>query len=358
MELLITSPFGLGSLLAQELKKLWFQPYGTFASGSFLRTDMQGMMTINLRSRLANKVFIQLAEGKAETFDQLFDLVKKSDYGQFLSNTKISLKVQTKHSQLSSSRSIQSIAHKALLESIQQFGQEREEVSELLLVIDKNLAKLYLNSSGPALHQRGYRLQTGTAPIKENLAAALLLLANWRFKSPLLDPFCGSGTIAIEAALLARNIAPGRWRSFAFEQFKNFEAWTFEAIKQEAKAKEFHGKYQISAFDKDTKMLAIAKANAEKAGVADTIHFEVKDFLKADFPAEESSWLITNPPYGKRLNTQDLAPLYEKLLASYQGNWQWGYITSYPLAPMGKDTWNEKKLFNGDEECSFWWRKK
>lgn len=185
---------------------------------------MQGMMTINLRSRLANKVFIQLAEGKAETFDQLFDLVKKSDYGQFLSNTKISLKVQTKHSQLSSSRSIQSVAHKALLESIQQFGQENQEVSELLLVIDKNLAKLYLNSSGPALHQRGYRLQTGTAPIKENLAAALLLLANWRFKSPLLDPFCGSGTIAIEAALLARNIAPGRWRSFAFEQFKNFEA--------------------------------------------------------------------------------------------------------------------------------------
>ncbi|PZM87253.1 MAG: hypothetical protein DLD55_02295, partial [candidate division SR1 bacterium] len=175
MELLITSPFGLGSLLAQELKKLGFQPYGTFASGSFLRTDMQGMMTINLRSRLANKVFIQLAEGKAETFDQLFDLVKKSDYGQFLSNTKISLNVQTKHSQLSSSRSIQSVAHKALLESIQQFGQERDEVSELLLVIDKNLAKLYLNSSGPALHQRGYRLQTGTAPIKENLAASLLL---------------------------------------------------------------------------------------------------------------------------------------------------------------------------------------
>ncbi|PZM86629.1 MAG: class I SAM-dependent RNA methyltransferase, partial [candidate division SR1 bacterium] len=81
-------------------------------------------------------------------------------------------------------------------------------------------------------------------------------------------------------------------------------------------------------------------------------------FLKADFPAEESSWLITNPPYGKRLNTQDLAPLYEKLLASYQGNWQGGFITSYPLAPMEKDTWNEKKLFNGDEECSFWWRKK
>lgn len=182
------------------------------------------MMKINFRSRLANKVFIQLAEGRAENFDELFALVKNSTYSQYLSNTKLTLKVQMKHSQLSSTRSIQSVAHKALLESIHHFGQETEEVSELLLVIEKNIAKLYLNTSGAALHQRGYRIQTGTAPIKENLAAALLLLANWRFKSPLLDPFCGSGTIAIEAALLGRNIAPGSWRSFAFEKFKNFEA--------------------------------------------------------------------------------------------------------------------------------------
>lgn len=121
---------------------------------------MQGMMTINLRSRLANKVFIQLAEGKAETFDQLFDLVKKSDYGQFLSNTNLSFKVQSKHSQLSSLRTIQSVAHKALLESIAHFGKEEASASELFLNIENDIASLYLNTSGTALHQRGRRKQT------------------------------------------------------------------------------------------------------------------------------------------------------------------------------------------------------
>lgn len=121
---------------------------------------MQGLMKINLRSRLANKVYLQIAEGQAETFDQLFDLVKKSDYEQFLSNTKLSLKVQSKHSQLSSLRTVQSVAHKAVLESITSFGKEEENASELFLNIENNIASLYLNSSGAALHQRGRRKQT------------------------------------------------------------------------------------------------------------------------------------------------------------------------------------------------------
>ncbi len=104
-------------------------------------------------------------------------------------------------------------------------------------------------------------------------------------------------------------------------------------------------------------MLALAKANADKAGVADTIYFEAKDFLKTTFPAKETSWLITNPPYGKRLITTDISALYEKLLASYQEFWQGGFISSYQLPHLKKEEWNEKKLFNGDEECSFWRKK-
>lgn len=318
---------------------------------------MQGMMTINLRSRLANKVFIQLAEGKAETFDQLFDLVKKSDYGQFLSNTNLSFKVQSKHSQLSSLRTIQSVAHKALLESIAHFGKEEASASELFLNIENDIASLYLNTSGTALHQRGRRKQTWAAPLKENLAVALLLLAGWKFKAPLFDPFCGSGTIAIEAALLAKNIAPGLKRNFAFQQFKNFESWAFELMKSEASKKRFEGKYQIFAFDKDSEMIRIVKANAQEAGVAELIHFEHKDFLDFDFPSMEKSRLITNPPYGKRLRGQDLDLLYQKLILSFQGERFGGRISTRQTWGLDTSYWSEKKLFNGNEKCSFIWRK-
>ena len=125
-----------------------------------------------------------------KNFDQLFEIIKKSDYGQRSSNSNISLKVTSHHSQLSAQRAIQSVAHKALLEGITHFSKEQEYTEELLLLIEKDQATLLLNSSGPSLHQRGYRPQTGLAPLKANLAAALVLLSRWKFKSPLIDPFC------------------------------------------------------------------------------------------------------------------------------------------------------------------------
>lgn len=318
---------------------------------------MHGMMKINFWSRIANKVFIQLCKDEARTFDQLFDLIKNSSYSQYLSNTHIELKVQTKSSQLSSVRSIQSVAHKALLESIKNFGDEASRITELLLTLENNSATLYLNTSGTALHQRGYRKQTGDAPLKENLAVALLLLAGRRFKSPLIDPFCGSWTIAIEAALLAKNIAPGSWRKFAFEQFKNFENWSFQEIKTEAEKKIFDGNYKIFAYDYDPKMISLAKSNAETANVEDCIHFEQKDFLKSEFSLNETSRMITNPPYGKRLKTQDLEELYHKLKKSFTGFLAGGRISSFPMQDMKKEFRKEKKLFNGNEKCSFWQKK-
>ncbi len=357
MQLLITCPYGLWSLLAHELKKLWFNPENTFQTWTFINTDMHGMMKINYWSRIANKVFIQLCKDEARTFDQLFDLIKNSSYSQYLSNTHIELKVQTKSSQLSSVRSIQSVAHKALLESIKNFGDEASRITELLLTLENNSATLYLNTSGTALHQRGYRKQTGDAPLKENLAVALLLLAGRRFKSPLIDPFCGSWTIAIEAALLAKNIAPGSWRKFAFEQFKNFENWSFQEIKTEAEKKIFDGNYKIFAYDYDPKMISLAKSNAETAKVEKYIHFEQKDFLKSELLSNESSRIITNPPYGKRLKIQDLEALYSKLKKSFTDALAGGWITSFPMQDMKKEFRKEKKLFNGNEKCSFWQKK-
>lgn len=357
MQLLITCPYGLWSLLASELKKLWFQPQNTFETGTFVPTDMHGMMNINLWSRIANKVYIQLCEWETKTFDQLFDLIKHSNYEQYLSNTQLSIKTQSKNSQLSSLRTIQSIAHKALLDSMVHFWKEEPRIAELFLSLDHNKAALYLNTSWAALHQRSWRKQTWLAPLKENLATALLLLAWWKFKSPLIDPFCGSGTIAIEAALLAKNHAPGLQRNFAFEQFKNFEAWAFQQLKIEAETKQFKGNYQIFAYDHDPKMIAIAKENAKQAGVAELIHFEQKDFLKTDYHFSEKFWIVTNPPYGKRLENQNLDLLYTKLKNQFKDLAFWGWISSHTMQDMKKELRNEKKLFNGNESCSFWSRK-
>ena len=357
MRLLITSPFWLGGLLAHEIKKMWYQPESTFQTGTFVNCDMRGMMAINYYSRIANKVYIQLIEWKVSTFDELFNLIKASNYAQFLSNTNVSLKVETKHSLLSSTRAVQSVSHKALLESIHHFWVEEKYTDDLLLIIDHNIAKLYLNTSWSALYQRGYRKEVGEAPLKENLAAALLILSWWKVKTPLIDPFCWSWTIPIEAALLAKNIAPWKWRRFNFEHFKNFENKNFSTIKEEAKSKEFSWDYSITAYDIDSNMIKIAKTNAENAWIWNIISFKQSDFLKSAVTIQWKSWIICNPPYGKRLQDNKLPILYKKLEDIFKDDIYWGRISSYRYSLKDSSIWNEKKLYNWAEECTFYWKK-
>lgn len=356
MKLLVTCPFWLWSLLAHELKKLWFSPDSTFQTWTFVTTDMKWMMKINYHSRLANKVYLQLTEWKTTNFDELFNLIKKSNYSQYLSNTNVSIKVESKNSSLSSTRAIQSVSHKALLESISRFWIEGKHTNDLLLIITHDITKLYLNTSWSALYQRGYRKEVGEAPLKENLAAALLILSWWKFKYPLIDPFCWSGTIAIEAALMARNIAPWSWRKYSFENFKNFEIWNFSTIKKEAKEQEYSWEYRISAYDIDPKMVRIAESNAKNAWILDLISFKQIDFFDINFPYEWKSWIVCNPPYGKRLNEERLSQIYEKLENSLNHTTYWWWISSYPYKPKNLSNWWNKKLYNWAEECIFYWR--
>jgi 23S rRNA G2445 N2-methylase RlmL len=180
--------------------------------------------------------------------------------------------------------------------------------------------------------------------LKENLAAAMVLLSGWKFTAPLRDPFCGSGTVLIEAAMLAKNIAPGMKRNFAFQQFENYDSALRDTLLKEAKAKEFQGAYQLFGSDTNAQVLAYAKENAERAGVAEYISRKEADFsaVNGSFPAilrEEKNlistipfWLLTNPPYGKRLNTnENLHPLYHQLAAFLQQKETFGgVISSFP----------------------------
>ena len=161
-----------------------------------------------------------MGEKEVTTFDELFDFVQSLSWKKYLQTDNISIKAISKTSQLSSERTIQSIVHKAILQSYSP-SQDDHFSEEIMVYLEHNHAKVMLNTSGVSLHQRGYRTQAGIAPLKENIAAAIVLLAGWKFKTPLIDPCCGSGTIPIEAAMIAKNIAPGLQRTFAFQYFKN-----------------------------------------------------------------------------------------------------------------------------------------
>ena len=193
--------------------------------------------------------------------------------------------------------------------------QELERLEIQVLMIN-DTARIMLNTSGPALHMRGYRTEAGEAPIKESLAAALVLLSGWKFKEPFYDPFCGSGTIAIEALMIARNIAPGLKRKFAFEGLKLIDWETAENERALARKKRFDGDYKIFASDIDPEIIAIAEANAMRAGQSGRIEFSVSDIREFVAESEDTplrGTVVTNPPYNERLKDEHIGSLYKNM---------------------------------------------
>ncbi len=311
------------------------------------------MMTINLWSRIASKVYVQLQEWvTVETFDQLFTLTQAIDRTQWLPATEY-LVVNAFHYQstLMSEKSIQSIVHKAILTQLTtswtSLPKPTKDPYEIMVQIINNQATFFLNTSWDALHKRGYRLDQWAASLKENVAAGLVLMSGRRRQQQMRDPCCGSGTICIEAAMIARNIAPGLLRVYAFEQFINYDESAFKKLYEEAQKKSYPDKsFAIFGSDIDLEMLEKSRANAERAGVADTITFFEHNVLKDSrfqisdsrdqiqenssinetsfsplqstsslFPSSSSPLvIITNPPYGKRLVVEWLKDLYRALI--------------------------------------------
>jgi putative N6-adenine-specific DNA methylase len=230
----------------------------------------------------------------------------------------------------------------------------------MILIID-NKVRVLLNTSGNALHMRGYRTQAWEAPIKESLAAALVLLSNWRFKENFFDPFCGSWTIAIEALMIAKNIAPWLRRAFAFEKLWLIDWETSENERALARKKTFEWDYWIYASDIDPEMVELAKENATRAWLAGQINFEQRDFK--ELLDKELYWtLVSNPPYWERLKEEDLKGMYNNIDKLFRLNPElWGWIISSYMefdSLVKKDTYKKRKLYNGWEKCYFWRRNK
>lgn len=384
MKVLVTCPFGLSSVLGTELKRLKLKPYNSFERGTYVDTDWKWIYQINLWSRIANKVFVSLWEWIVKDFDALFNTVAGLDWNSYIdSSSNITVQVVTKNSQLHSMRTIQSVAHKAVISGLHKptpnpslvkegkspfirrevdRGLIKKDKTTIYIHIENDVCQVFLNTSWASLHERWWRKHAWEAPLKENVAAGLILLSWWRFKQPLLDPCCGSGTFLIEAAMIARNIAPWLQRSFAFQQFKNFDEQLFQTLHEQAKDKQFEGKYQIIWCDQDFRMKDTVLENAKYVGVDDTITFQQKNFFNLDIISyqQEKLWIVSNPPYGKRLDSPTLSALYEKFAQDLKKDWVFGGIISSYFdfeKELNEKQWSKKRLYNWPDECAFWWKK-
>ena len=358
--LLITCPFGLSSILWKELKLLWYNPQDTFPTWTFIQGDKSAIYDINLRSRIANKVYLLLWESNTQTFDQLFDFVYSLDFWPYIQSwQKISISAHSQDSALTSIPSIQSISQKAIIKKIAQASFSDVDPDkpnfEIFIFLQNNICKIFINTSWISLHNRWYRQQALDAPIKENVAAWLVLLSWRKFSQAFYDPFCWSWTICIEAAMIAKNMPVWINRSFAFQDFPDFDSKLLQTVKEQALSKVFTAKtYQIFWSDIDPQAVKVSKQNANNAWVADTITFSQQDFLLLS----DLSWhIVSNPPYGKRLQDFDLSAIYshiDKLFSTW--NLTWWIISSYEWFQdmINKSDYSSKTIFNGADKCAFW----
>ena len=315
MQLLaITNP-GIESILNRELKNLGLKTTRTIPGGVEITGKMEAVMRANLHSRTANRIVARAAEFHASTFHELERRAKKVEWSRFVNRgSAVRFRVTCRKSRLYHSDAVAERFENVLVSSLNATVADRNQDedndgdAQLFIVrIADDICTVSADSSGELLHRRGYRQAIAKAPLRETLAAAMLAGSDWDMTSPLVDPMCGSGTIAIEAAMMARNIAPGGARTFAFEKWPDHDDAAFTRLRDEARAIE---KAEIAApivaSDRDAGAVEAARSNAERAGVLNNLVIEQRSLSAAEFP-ETPGWIVSNPPYGLRIG--ESAPL-------------------------------------------------
>ncbi|MDD3129361.1 MAG: class I SAM-dependent RNA methyltransferase [Candidatus Izemoplasmatales bacterium] len=364
-QLIATTTFGLEAIVKRELIDLGFEVVSTENGKVTFLSDIKGIVKANLWLRCADRVLLKVAEFKAVTFDELFDNTVKIDWSEYIpENGRFPVDGQSVKSTLFSISDSQAIVKKAIVEKLKkiykiQWFPEDGPVFNVKVSILKDIATLTIDTSGVALHKRGYRTNAVTAPLKETLAAALVSLSFWNKDRTLIDPFCGSGTIAIEAALMAKNIAPGLSRDFAFKTWPLIDESSYLEVTREAyKAIDNDTYLKIHCYDISEENIIAAQNNADEAGVADSITFEVKDFNDLKFQ-EDYSILITNPPYGERLSEkEEVTKLYQQMAKKLSNlkTWSMYVITSDKdfEVNFNRKADRKRKLYNGRIETMYY----
>ncbi|WP_088011404.1 THUMP domain-containing class I SAM-dependent RNA methyltransferase [Gottfriedia acidiceleris] len=358
--LIATAAMGIEALVAREIKSLGFEDVVVENGRVLFKADEDGIVKANLWLRTADRVKLRVGEFKATSFDELFEKTKALPWHMFIPrNGQFPVTGKSHKSKLFSVSDCQAIVKKAIvdklktIQNVQGMLIEDGPLFRVEVSILKDIVTLTIDTTGrEGLHKRGYRVDQGEAPLKETLAASLVLLTNWNADLPFVDPFCGSGTIPIEAALIGQNIAPGSFRSFASEDWHWIGKKRWNEARQEAEdLANYDQKLEIIGSDIDHRMINVSKANADEVGLSDSIAFkqmQVKDFTTKS----EYGYVVTNPPYGERLNDR---PYVEKLYSD-MGNvftkldtWSVYVLTSHEGFEQfyGKPATKKRKLFNG-----------
>ena len=353
--------FGLEGLAADELRRMDMKEVAAENGRVSFSGDEAALVRANLRLRTGERVLLEVGSFEAKTFDALFEQTKALPWERWIpKDAAFPVTGHSLNSKLFSVTDCQKIIKKAVVERLKcrdhiSWFDENAETVQIRFSIMKDQVSLCLDTSGEGLHKRGYRPAHNAAPLRETLAAAMVNLSHYRGRDDFCDPFCGSGTIPIEAALIARNIAPGMNRHFAAMDWRTLDKKLWQEEKDLSRSLEYHGDYRIFASDLDPKAVAMAKANAERAGVAELIRFKTAD--ARSFSREtERGVLVTNPPYGERIGEKEEAEeLYRAFGAAYRNsaNWQLYLLSSHTEFErcFGKEADKKRKLYNGMIKC-------
>ncbi len=359
-ELLVPCHFGLEAVLKREIYDLGYEITKVEDGRVTFEGDAEAICRANIFLRTAERVMIQVGRFKATTFEELFQGIKNLPWEEYIpEDGKFWVKKASSiNSKLFSPSDIQSIAKKAMVERMKQkykknWFEEDGASYPVRIFLLKDEVTVALDTSGDSLHKRGYRTMTSKAPLTETLAAALIMLTPWRADRILVDPFCGSGTFPIEAAMIAANIAPGMNREFTAEQWTNLidRSMWYECVKEAEDMIDTSVEVDIQGYDIDGDVVKAARENAKRAGVDHMIHFQQRAVADLNHP-KKYGFIITNPPYGERLEEKaDLPALYTQIGQAYQrlDSWSMFMITSYTDTEkyIGRKADKNRKIYNG-----------
>lgn len=357
IKLIATTNIGLEAVTKRELLDLGYEDLEVSDGKIKISCQLKDIAILNLRLRTAERVLLLIDSFRAETFEELFDKVFEISWWDYIAeDDQFIIQGRSRKSKLFSISDCQRITEKAIIEKLKMkykvswFEKSGPRVKiEVSLLND--IAEITIDTSGDGLHKRGYREVNYKAPLSETIAASLVKLSFWKKDRILADPFCGSGTIPIEAAMIEKNIAPGLMRDFDFVKFKFFDEELFKEEKKKCYSEiKYDEKLEILASDVSHKAIQIARANAEILGLEEDISFFQKDIRDLDLP-DDYGVIITNPPYGERIGKEDVDELNKELgeLARSLKTWSYYIITANENFEknFGKKADRNRKLYNG-----------
>lgn len=362
IEITVPTLLGMEAFAAKEIRRLGYETTAVEDGRITFSGDLEAVCRTNIQLRTGERALIKIGEFQALSFEELFEKTYSLDWERWIGkNSAFPVKGHCLKSKLASTRDAQAIIKKAIAKRLsQKYGiewlPEDGNVYQIQFSIMKDKVTLMIDTSGEPLHKRGYRQKSNLAPLRETIAAAMVMMSYWKFEYPLCDPFCGSGTIPIEAAMFKRNIAPGINRSFAAQNFVQFEPQLWEKAREEAKSLERDIPLEIYAYDIDADTVSLAERNARIAGVEKYIKFKRTD--AADFYTETpNGTIICNPPYGERLSDKkECEILYRKIGKTFSrlNNWSYYILTSHEGFEeiFGRKADKRRKLYNGMIKCN------